>query len=239
MFGQFTVENRRADLVTHHDGLVHAFGHNHLRARLGQTTQDARDLLQPVAARLNATCLRRIGPRPACRLGRSALDRLIDQRIVAAIETELAAKGLTKADSNPDVFVVFDNGVAKRTSASEWTAKGRAGLGVLAAKSGKGGRLVGALVVDEDDEVMVVMEKGNIVRSAVAEVNRTSRNTQGVSFASPRKGDEIVAVARNVDRGEDAEPGDEQVASDPDVQSAGEVPAETAQQGDAPGGDQE
>ncbi|WP_274517186.1 DNA gyrase C-terminal beta-propeller domain-containing protein, partial [Janibacter hoylei] len=102
-------------------------------------------------------------------------------------------------------------------------------------------RAVGSscLVVDEDDEVMVVMEKGNIVRSAVAEVNRTSRNTQGVSFASPRKGDEIVAVARNVDRGEDAEPGDEQVASDPDVQSAGEVPAETAQQGDAPGGDQE
>ncbi|RWU83996.1 DNA gyrase subunit A [Janibacter hoylei PVAS-1] len=151
----------------------------------------------------------------------------------------LLALNVIEDGTDPDVFVVFDNGVAKRTSASEWTAKGRSGLGVLAAKSGKGGRLVGALVVDEDDEVMVVMEKGNIVRSAVAEVNRTSRNTQGVSFASPRKGDEIVAVARNVDRGEDAEPGDEQVASDPDVQSAGEVPAETAQQGDAPGGDQE
>ena len=32
---------------------------------------------------------------------------LIDDRIVAAIETELAAKGLTKSESNPDVFVVY------------------------------------------------------------------------------------------------------------------------------------
>ncbi|EKA59794.1 DNA gyrase subunit A, partial [Janibacter hoylei PVAS-1] len=97
----------------------------------------------------------------------------------------LLALNVIEDGTDPDVFVVFDNGVAKRTSASEWTAKGRSGLGVLAAKSGKGGRLVGALVVDEDDEVMVVMEKGNIVRSAVAEVNRTSRNTQ--ASASPRR----------------------------------------------------
>ena len=32
---------------------------------------------------------------------------LIDDRIVAAIEQELAAKGFTKADANPDVFVVY------------------------------------------------------------------------------------------------------------------------------------
>ena len=32
---------------------------------------------------------------------------LIDNRIVAAIETELAARGLTKSDANPDAFVVY------------------------------------------------------------------------------------------------------------------------------------
>lgn len=32
---------------------------------------------------------------------------LIDNRIVAALEAELAAKGLTKTDANPDVFVVY------------------------------------------------------------------------------------------------------------------------------------
>ncbi|WP_191564205.1 DNA gyrase subunit A [Janibacter melonis] len=144
--------------------------------------------------------------------------------------------------TDPDVFVVFENGVAKRTPASEWTAKGRGTLGVMAAKSGKGGQLVGALTVSEDDEVMVVMERGNIVRSAVTEVSRTGRNTMGVSFATPRKGDAIVAVARNVDRGVAAEVEDDAVASDPGPASAdGSEPATdaTTDSGDqAPGGDQ-
>ena len=158
----------------------------------------------------------------------------------------LLSMQVIKAGTDPDVFVVFENGVAKRTAASEWTAKGRGTLGVMAAKSGKGGQLVGALTVDEGDEVMVVMEKGNIVRSAVAEVSRTGRNTMGVSFATPRKGDAIVAVARNVDRGvadevEAAQEGDA-VASDPaPAEGAGEAPApEATTDGgtDVPGGDE-
>ncbi|WP_277453789.1 DNA gyrase subunit A [Janibacter sp. DB-40] len=154
-------------------------------------------------------------------------------------DDSLLALNVIPDGSDPDVFVVFENGVAKRTAASEWTVKNRGIQGVTAANSGKGGQLVGALVVDELDEVMVVMEKGNIVRSAVTEINRTSRNTQGVNFAKPRKGDAIVAVARNVDRGEDTEIEDGEVASDPDAKSVESDSADTGQQGDAPGGDDE
>jgi DNA gyrase subunit A len=104
--------------------------------------------------------------------------------------------------SDPDVFVVFENGLAKRTLASAYTAKGRGILGVKVAQlSERGGDLVGALTVDEEDEVMVVMERGKIVRSRVDEVRRTGRNTMGVQFATPDKRDAIVAVARNADRG--------------------------------------
>jgi len=104
--------------------------------------------------------------------------------------------------SDPDVFVVFENGLAKRTLASAYTAKGRGIQGVRVAQlSERGGDLVGALTVDEEDEVMVVMEKGKIVRSRVDEVRRTGRNTMGVQFATPDKRDSIVAVARNADRG--------------------------------------
>jgi DNA gyrase subunit A len=103
--------------------------------------------------------------------------------------------------SDPDVFVVFENGLAKRTLASEYAAKGRGIQGVRVAQlSARGGDLVGGLTVDEEDEVMVVMEKGKIVRSRVDEVRRTGRNTMGVQFANPDKGDSIVAVARNADR---------------------------------------
>ena len=111
---------------------------------------------------------------------------------------------LVPEGEDPDVFVVFENGLAKRTPASDYPVKGRSGLGVrVAAISERGGDLVGALTVGENDEVMVVMEKGKIVRSRVDGVRRTGRNTMGVQFAKPDNGDAIVAVARNAEAEED------------------------------------
>ncbi|KNX38768.1 DNA gyrase subunit A [Luteipulveratus halotolerans] len=114
---------------------------------------------------------------------------------------ELLSMNVVREGEDPDVFVVFENGLAKRTAASDYPTKGRATLGVKVAQlSDRGGDLVGALTVSEDDEVMVVMEKGKIVRSRVDEVRRTGRSTMGVQFATPAKGDSIVAVARNTER---------------------------------------
>nr|WP_219105889.1 DNA gyrase subunit A [Austwickia sp. TVS 96-490-7B] len=117
---------------------------------------------------------------------------------------QLLSMCLIPEGEDPDIFVVFENGLAKRTPASGYPVKGRAGLGVrVAALSERGGDLVGALAVGENDEVMVVMEKGKIVRSRVDGVRRTGRNTMGVQFAKPDKGDAIVAVARNAETEED------------------------------------
>lgn len=136
----------------------------------------------------------------------------------------LLAMSVILDGEDPDVFVVFENGLAKRTAASEWTVKGRGILGVAVAKfSEKGGDLVGALTVDEDDEVLVVMEKGRVVRSRADEVRRTGRNTQGVRFAAPGKNDSIVAVARNPERVVDAE----LESADGDAVALDAVPSET------------
>src|SRR4051794_19359812 len=119
---------------------------------------------------------------------------------------ELLSISVVEHGEDPDVFVVFENGLAKRSPASDYPVKGRATLGVRVAQvSERGGDLVGALTVAEDDEVMVVMEKGKIVRSRVDEVRRTGRNTQGVRFAAPDTGDAIVAVARNAERAVEVE----------------------------------
>jgi len=139
--------------------------------------------------------------------------------------------------SDPDVFVVFENGLAKRTLASEYTAKGRGILGVRVAQlSDRGGDLVGALTVDEEDEVLVVMEKGKIVRSRVDEVRRTGRNTMGVQFATPDKHDSIVAVARNAERVADVvldsalgeEASDESATTDADAEAEAEAVTDSA-----------
>ena len=83
----------------------------------------------------------------------------------------LLAMSVVQSGSEPDVFVVFENGLAKRTPVTEYRVQGRGGTGIQVAKlSDKGGHLVGALTVSAEDEVMVVMEKGKIVRSRVDEV---------------------------------------------------------------------
>ncbi|KQU68235.1 DNA gyrase subunit A [Phycicoccus sp. Root563] len=133
---------------------------------------------------------------------------------------------------DPDVFVVFENGMAKRSPSSDWNAKGRGGLGVAVAKiTERNGDLVGALTVSEDDEVLVIMGKGNIVRMPVGPVTRRGRNTQGMKFASPGSSDSVVAVARNPERAAE-ELNDSQVAegAEGDSQAVDAVPSSENEQ---------
>ncbi|MFL6099321.1 MAG: intein-containing DNA gyrase subunit A [Actinomycetales bacterium] len=117
---------------------------------------------------------------------------------------ELLAMDVVRPDAEgvePDVFVVFENGLAKRTPIAQYRPQGRGGLGIKVAKvSDRGGDLVGALTVTEGDEVLVVMERGKVVRSRVDEVRPTGRDTSGVRFATPDADDAIIAVARNPER---------------------------------------
>ena len=81
--------------------------------------------------------------------------------------------------------------------------------------------VVTVTVVSEDDQVMAIMKSGKVIRSNVDEVKRTGRNTQGVTFAKPDKGDEILSIARN----EEKDDPEEEVA-DNGTAEAGQSPAE-------------
>lgn len=54
---------------------------------------------------------------------------LIDERIVAAIDAQLAAKGLTKDDSNPDVVVVYHIAFDKQKDISTFSSGYGGGYG--------------------------------------------------------------------------------------------------------------
>ncbi len=119
-------------------------------------------------------------------------------------EDQLLAMDVVTDSEQVDVFVVFENGLAKRTPIDQYRVQGRGGLGIKVAKiSEKGGVLVGALLVHDDDEVLVVMEKGKIVRTPVSDVRPTGRDTQGVRFAAVAARDSIIGIARSVERDED------------------------------------
>lgn len=119
---------------------------------------------------------------------------------------ELLSMDVIWGDSDKDLFVVTNEGFAKRTAISEYRLQGRNGFGAKALQLTEGrGSLVGALVVSKDDQVMAIMKSGKVIRSDVSEVKRTGRTTQGVTFAKPDKGDEILAIARNAEKDDDDE----------------------------------
>ncbi|TPF85932.1 DNA gyrase subunit A [Bifidobacterium sp. UTCIF-37] len=135
---------------------------------------------------------------------------------------ELLAMDVVWGDTDKDLLVVTNEGFAKRSAISEYRLQGRNGLGIKAVQLAEGrGSLVGALVVSEDDQVMAIMKSGKVIRSDVAEVKRTGRNTQGVTLAKPDKGDEIISIALNAEKDEDAASGDdENAAQSAETQSA-------------------
>lgn len=87
---------------------------------------------------------------------------LIDNRIVAAIEEELAAKGLSKTESNPDVYVVYHIAFDKEKDISTFSSGYGGGYGPYGWGWGGGWAggtthtqvrdiLIGTLVIDMAD----------------------------------------------------------------------------------------
>ena len=97
------------------------------------------------------------------------------------------------------------------------------------------GRLVGGIIVGEEDEVLVVMESGKVVRTGASEVPAKGRDTMGVIFAKPAAGDSITGVARNADR-EIAEEVDAEAVAEVDVQQDETMESADVVDADAAGG---
>ena len=94
--------------------------------------------------------------------GTKAGQQFIDDRIVAAIDTQLAAKGFTKAEANPDVFVVYHMAFDKEKDISTFSSGYGGGYGPYGYGWGGGWAggtthtqvrdiLIGTLVIDIAD----------------------------------------------------------------------------------------
>jgi Domain of unknown function (DUF4136) len=120
---------------------------------------------------------------------------LIDERIVAAIDTQLAAKGFTKSEANPDVFVVYHMAFDKEKDISTFSSGYGGGYGPYGWGWGGGGWaggtsttqvrdiLIGTLVVDIADA-----KKGQLAWRGMA---TKEVNTQ----ANPEKRDKSINKA--------------------------------------------
>ncbi|MGC2795207.1 MAG: DNA gyrase C-terminal beta-propeller domain-containing protein, partial [Mycobacterium sp.] len=61
------------------------------------------------------------------------------------------------------------------------------------------GRLVGALIVDDDSEVYAITSGGGVIRTAARQVRKAGRQTKGVRLMNLGEGDTLLAIARNAE----------------------------------------
>jgi DNA gyrase subunit A len=98
------------------------------------------------------------------------------------------------------LLVATSGGYAKRTAIEEYTAQGRGGKGILTIQYDiRRGRLVGALIVDDDSEVYAITSGGGVIRTAARQVRKAGRQTKGVRLMNLGEGDTLLAIARNAE----------------------------------------
>lgn len=117
---------------------------------------------------------------------------LIDDRIVAAIDTELAAKGLTKSESNPDVIVVYHMAFDQEKDISTYSSGYGGGYGPYGyGWGGMGGTtstqvrniLIGTLVIDIADAKANQMAWRGMATKEVNPQNNPEKRDKSISNA--------------------------------------------------------
>jgi len=107
------------------------------------------------------------------------------------------------------LLVATSGGYAKRTAIEEYPVQGRGGKGVLTVMyDRRRGRLVGALIVDEDSELYAITSGGGVIRTAARQVRKAGRQTKGVRLMNLGEGDTLLAIARNAEEAADEAVGD-------------------------------
>ena len=102
------------------------------------------------------------------------------------------------------LLVATSGGYAKRTAIEEYPVQGRGGKGVLTVMyDRRRGRLVGALIVDEDSELYAITSGGGVIRTAARQVRKAGRQTKGVRLMNLGEGDTLLAIARNAEESAD------------------------------------
>ena len=100
------------------------------------------------------------------------------------------------AEEKTFVLTVAENGFGKRTKIEDYPLQGRGGKGVISIKlTEKGGKVVGLLLVREEDEVVMIAGAGKLIRTTAQNISIHGRNTQGVKLMDTAE-DKIASIAK-------------------------------------------
>jgi len=117
-----------------------------------------------------------------------------------------AAEGESETDeespvfgSGPEVLVVTDGGMGKRSFVSTYRKTNRGAKGVVNIKLRKGEHVLSVIQMTDDDEILLTTERGQLVRIPAGEIRTVGRASKGVRIMNLNSGDRITGVARLVE----------------------------------------
>jgi len=113
------------------------------------------------------------------------------------------------ADSETQtVLTATENGFGKRTPISEYTRHGRGTQGMIAIQTtARNGKVVGAVLVGDEDEIMLISTGGVLIRTLVKQIREMGRSTQGVRLIDLDEGTKLAGVERVAEKEEEEENG--------------------------------
>ena len=143
----------------------------------------------------------------------------------AALSTERLAE-LGAAEEF--LLTVASDGMGKRSSAYDFRVMGRGNNGVAATDIKRDIPLSASFPVEDADQIMAVTDGGQLIRFPVDTVRIASRSSRGVRLIRLNEGENVVAVVRIQDAGDEAdEDGDgETVVDAGPAPEAGDSPSE-------------
>ena len=100
--------------------------------------------------------------------------------------------------SGPEVLVVTDGGMGKRSFVSTYRKTNRGAKGVVNIKLREGEHVLAVVQVTDDDEILLTTERGQLVRIPASEIRTVGRASKGVRIMNLNNGDRITGVAKLV-----------------------------------------
>jgi len=142
-------------------------------------------------------------------------DALLDED-AEVVETESADDGeIIENAAGPQVLVVSDGGMGKRSLASTYRKTRRGAKGVVSIKLRENEKVVNTIQIQEGDELLITTERGQLTRIPLDEIRTVGRASKGVKIMNLNDGDRITgAVALIEVKGENAK---DENASDGEV----------------------
>ena len=108
-------------------------------------------------------------------------------------------------DKTAELLTIMENGLGKKTSATEFRGQTRGGMGVKVANvTEKTGKVVTAQIIPPDmNSVIITSKKGQVVKLHLSAIPKLSRATQGVILMRFSKAGDLIASATCVGDGEE------------------------------------